>query len=71
MPTIGRRMAVMEVGRFRMSGFVAWLAWLFVHIYYLIGFKNRLFVFIQWCWHYVGYKRGARLIVSKEWRIHK
>jgi NADH dehydrogenase len=70
MATVGRRVAVLQVGRLRMSGFVAWLGWIFVHIYYLIGFRNRLFVFLQWSWHYLRFGRGARLIVNKEWRSH-
>lgn len=68
MATIGRRMAVLQVGNIKFSGFFAWAAWLFVHIYYLIGFKNRLFVFIQWAWSYFTFRRGARLILDKEWR---
>lgn len=71
MATIGRRSAVLQLGRLHMSGTMAWLAWLFVHIYYLIGFKNRLFVFLQWAWHYLSYSRGARLIMQKEWRSFK
>jgi NADH dehydrogenase len=68
MATIGRKRAVAEIGNFKMSGFMAYLAWIFVHIYYLIGFKNKLFVIFQWGWSYFLYKRGARLIVDKEWR---
>ena len=68
MATIGRRKAVAEFRKIRFSGFVAWAGWLFVHIFYLIGFKNRLFVFMQWAWSYLTFKRGARLIVDKEWR---
>jgi NADH dehydrogenase len=62
--TIGRAAAVAEFGRINISGFVAWLAWLFVHILFLIGFRNRLLVFIQWAWSYVTYERGARLITG-------
>ena len=62
--TIGRAAAVAEFGRIHISGFVAWLAWLFVHILFLIGFRNRLLVFIQWAWSYVTYERGARLITG-------
>lgn len=68
MATIGRKKAVMQYKSFEMSGTFAWLAWLFIHIYYLIGFKNRLFVFFEWAWAYFTLKRGARLIVDKEWR---
>jgi NADH:quinone reductase (non-electrogenic) len=62
--TIGRAAAVAEFGRIHISGFIAWLAWLFVHILYLIGFRNRLLVMIQWAWSYVTYERGARLITG-------
>jgi NADH:quinone reductase (non-electrogenic) len=62
--TIGRSAAIAEFGRIHISGFVAWLAWLFVHILFLIGFRNRLLVFIQWAWSYVTYERGARLITG-------
>lgn len=68
MATIGRKKAVAEVGRLHITGFLAWMAWLFIHIYYLIGFKNRLFVFMEWFWAYVTFRRGARLILDKEWR---
>jgi NADH dehydrogenase len=62
--TIGRAAAVAEFGRIHISGYVAWLSWLFVHILFLIGFRNRLLVFIQWAWSYVTYERGARLITG-------
>jgi len=62
--TIGRAAAVADFGKIHVSGFVAWLAWLFVHILFLIGFRNRLLVFIQWAWSYVTYERGARLITG-------
>jgi len=62
--TIGRAAAVAEFGKIHISGFVAWLSWLFVHILFLIGFQNRLLVFIQWAWSYVTYERGARLITG-------
>ncbi len=63
--TIGRAAAVAQFGRIHISGFVAWLSWLFVHIFFLIGFRNRLLVFIQWAWSYVTYERGARLITGR------
>lgn len=68
MATIGRSRAVLQVGRVRKTGFIAWIMWLFVHIYFLIGFKNKFFVFVQWAWSYFSFKRGARLIVSKNWK---
>lgn len=71
MATIGRSRAVAETGGFEFSGLLAWLTWLTVHIYYLVGFKNRLLVLIQWFWSYVTFRRGAQLIVNKEWRSFK
>jgi NADH:ubiquinone reductase (H+-translocating) len=62
--TIGRAAAVAEIGKLHMSGYPAWLTWLFVHIFFLIGFRNRLLVLIQWAWAYVAYERGARLITG-------
>jgi len=62
--TIGRAAAVAQFGRIHISGFVAWLAWLFVHILFLIGFRNRIIVLIQWAWSYLTYERGARLITG-------
>ena len=62
--TIGRAAAVAEFGKIHVSGFLAWLAWLFVHIFFLIGFRNRVIVLIQWAWSYFTYERGARLITG-------
>lgn len=62
--TIGRAAAVAEFGKIHISGFLAWLAWLFVHIFFLIGFQNRVLVLIQWAWSYFTYERGARLITG-------
>jgi NADH dehydrogenase len=62
--TIGRAAAVADFGKIHISGVLAWLAWLFVHIFFLIGFRNRLLVLIQWAWSYVTYERGARLITG-------
>jgi len=67
MATIGRAAAVAVVGRFRLSGLLAWLAWLLVHIMFLIGFRNRLLVLFEWAWAYVTWHRGARLITGP-WR---
>jgi len=66
MATIGRSRAVAEVRGLRVSGFVAWLLWLFVHIFYLMTFHNRIAVFLEWCWSYVTFRRGARLITGKK-----
>ncbi len=70
MATIGRMKAVAQTKTLQFAGLLAWLAWLVVHIYYLIGFKNRLFVLFDWAWAYVTFNRGARLIVQKEWRSY-
>lgn len=66
MATVGRSRAVAQIGKLRLSGFIAWLSWLLVHIYYLIDFKNRLLVLINWTWAYLAYQRGARLITGRE-----
>ena len=62
--TIGRAAAVAQFRKLHVSGYFAWLAWLFVHIFFLIGFRNRLIVLIQWAWSYLTYERGARLITG-------
>ncbi len=64
--TVGRTYAIAEIGKIRVSGRSAWTIWLFVHIYYLIGFKNRALVLLQWMWAYLTFQRGARLIVNEE-----
>jgi len=64
MATIGRAAAVAVVGGLRLSGLVAWLAWLLVHIMFLIGFRNRFLVLFEWAWAYVTWHRGARLITG-------
>jgi NADH:ubiquinone reductase (H+-translocating) len=63
--TIGRAAAVAEFGRIHISGYIAWLAWLFIHIFFLIGFQNRVLVLVQWAWSYFTYERGARLITGR------
>ena len=68
MATIGRRRAIVQFGRLKFGGFIAWLGWLFVHILYLVGFKNRIEVLLNWSWNYFSFSRGARLIVGKDWR---
>jgi NADH:ubiquinone reductase (H+-translocating) len=62
--TIGRAAAVADFGKIHISGFLAWLSWLSVHIFFLIGFRNRIIVLIQWAWSYLTYERGARLITG-------
>jgi len=70
MATIGRRRAVLQRGGFRSTGTFAWFMWLVVHIYFLSGFRNRLFVLLHWSWSYLTFSRGARLIIEKEWHSY-
>jgi NADH:ubiquinone reductase (H+-translocating) len=65
MATIGRASAVADFGRIRLTGWLAWQAWLFVHIMNLIGFRNRLVVLVQWAWAYFSYQRAIRLITGE------
>jgi NADH dehydrogenase len=67
--TIGRAAAVAQFGKVHISGFLAWLSWLFIHIFFLIGFRNRIIVMIQWAWSYFTYDRSARLITGETQRI--
>jgi NADH dehydrogenase len=69
MATIGRHSAVADLGFAHFQGFFAWLLWLFVHILYLAGFRNRLAVLLQWGWEYVTYQRGVRLIIQRSRRV--
>jgi NADH dehydrogenase len=62
--TIGRSAAVADLGKIKLSGTIAWLAWLFIHLLFLIGFRNRVLVLIQWAWSFFSYDRGARLITG-------
>ncbi|HEX6222150.1 MAG TPA: NAD(P)/FAD-dependent oxidoreductase [Acidimicrobiia bacterium] len=62
--TIGRARAVADIKGFRFGGFLAWLAWLAIHIFYLIGFRNRVLVLVGWAWHYLTFRRGARIITG-------
>ena len=66
MATIGRKSAVVDFGYFRLSGLVAWLLWGLIHVYYLVGFRNRMVVILSWLWAYVTFERGARLITGHE-----
>jgi NADH dehydrogenase len=61
---IGRGRAVADLKRLRAGGFLAWLLWLFVHIVYLIGFRNRVLVMLEWAWSYLTFQRGARIITG-------
>jgi NADH dehydrogenase len=66
MATIGRASAVADFGWLRLSGYIAWVAWLFVHIFNLIGFRNRILVMVEWAWAYATYQRSVRLITGTE-----
>ncbi|PKL82931.1 MAG: FAD-dependent oxidoreductase [Ignavibacteriae bacterium HGW-Ignavibacteriae-3] len=63
--TIGRAKAIMQIGKFTASGLIAWLAWVFIHILYLIGFRNRYKVLSEWIWYYITSRQGIRLITNK------
>jgi NADH:quinone reductase (non-electrogenic) len=67
--TIGRAAAVAQFGKLHISGYIAWLSWLFIHIFFLIGFRNRILVMIQWAWSYFTYDRSARLITGEDRNI--
>jgi NADH dehydrogenase len=62
--TIGRSHAVADFGKLHFSGYFAWLSWLFVHLFFLIGFRNRILVMMEWAWAYITYKSSARLITD-------
>ena len=68
MATIGRAAAVAHIGPLRLNGWIAWLAWLFVHLMYIVGFENRLLVAIKWGFQYFTFNRGARLITGEDWQ---
>lgn len=63
MATIGRNKAVVDIGKFQLGGFVAWYIWMFVHLWFLIGIKNRLVTFLNWVYNYINYDRSERLII--------
>ena len=63
--TIGRGRAVADFGFLRIAGYFAWLAWLFIHLMYLVQFGNRVLTLVQWAWNYVTWNRSARLITGR------
>jgi NADH dehydrogenase len=63
MATIGRNKAVVDWKKLHLKGIIAWLGWMFVHLLYLIGFRNKLVVFANWVWSYITYDKGTRLII--------
>jgi NADH dehydrogenase len=66
MATIGRASAIGDLPVAQLKGFIGWLAWLFVHIFNLIGFRNRILVMVQWAWAYFSYQRSVRLITGDD-----
>jgi NADH dehydrogenase len=70
MSTIGRAAAVVEFGKIQAVGFFAWILWLFVHLLYLVGFKNRVVVLIEWAYSYLAFKRGSRIIIGEPEQKH-
>lgn len=70
MATIGRSSAIVDLGKIRISGFIAWLTWLFVHIYFITGFNNRVMIFIKWMISYISNKKGARIIYDQDWEFY-
>jgi len=66
---IGRSRAVAQFGRVKLSGLPAWLLWCFAHIYFLIGYRNRLIVMLNWAWNFLTFRRGARLITNGRARM--
>jgi NADH dehydrogenase len=64
--TIGRAAAVADIRGLQLSGFIAWLTWLLVHLWYLVGFQNRIVVFIRWSFSFATHGRAARLITEEE-----
>jgi NADH dehydrogenase len=62
MATVGRHRAVFESFGIKMQGIIAWLGWMFLHLMLLVGFRNRLVVFVNWLWNYVSYQRAIRII---------
>jgi NADH dehydrogenase len=64
--TIGRMAAVVDLGKLRLSGATAWLFWLWAHVFFLIGFRNRIVVMVEWIWSYFTYQRHARIILGRD-----
>ena len=64
--TIGRNSAVAQIGPLKFSGILAWLAWLFIHLLYIVEFENRMLIVVQWAYDYFTYNRGARLITGTD-----
>lgn len=69
MATIGKKRAIAQFKSFQIAGVLAWLAWLFIHVFYLVGFKNRISVMSEWVWSYIFSKRSSRLITERNWKL--
>ncbi len=65
MATVGRNLAVVDIGKIRFQGIFAWFVWMFVHLMSLVGFRNKVVTFVNWVWNYFSYDRGTRLIIRK------
>ena len=61
--TVGRNLALAEIGKLKLNGFIAWFVWMLVHLMSIIGIKNRLFILINWIWQYITYDQSLRLII--------
>jgi NADH dehydrogenase len=68
MATIGRSAAVAQIGRVELSGWLAWVAWLFIHLLFLIGFRNKATVLLEWAYSYCTYKRGSRIVTGLDFK---
>lgn len=68
MATVGRFHGIVAIGRMQFAGVLAWIMWLVLHLYFLIGFRNRVVVLLQWLWHYTTRERGVRLITFENRR---
>jgi NADH dehydrogenase len=64
MATVGRNLAVAEMGKLRMGGLLAWMAWMAVHLFSLVGVKNKIVIFLNWIWQYFTYDSSLRLIIK-------
>ncbi|HEY1020363.1 MAG TPA: NAD(P)/FAD-dependent oxidoreductase [Sediminibacterium sp.] len=69
MATVGRNLALVEIGKIKLKGFIAWLVWMLVHLMSIIGIKNRLFILINWVWQYITYDQSLRLIIKPAHKI--
>jgi NADH dehydrogenase len=64
MATVGRKIAIANFGRVKLKGFAGWFTWCLAHVYFLIGFRNRFVVALNWAWSYITFQRGSRLITG-------